>query len=1235
MTAKHRSLIFSGSTRVVMVFWLACGVAQTARSQEATATPPACIDSIINGTTCVRAPYLVRFTTDANGTITGGTIEVHVNVNCSGVLQYDVGASLTGGQVEVDGTTTQTNNSVHVQYPPPSGTPVPAPLPGGGYGPVSGNHTFVFHIDANAARQAMCNHLDSSTNQWIGPWTITNVTSQFGRGFTGSQGHSFVVSGGPPISLVVNSEADTDDKDPTDGKCDTGKTISNGQAECTLRAAITEANHQGGGNITFSGVGKTTPQKALPEITAPITIDGTTAQGGRFELSGQFPPEHDNFGNATNRFNGLTITAGNSTVEGLIINQFVGYGVVLRSRGNNTIEGCFLGTDRSGLTTLGNGYLVSDNNGIRNERGGILIDNSPGNQIGGLAQNGTAPGNVISGNYSLTGRLSSNPDFLNEDQEEDLVISGSGSTGNVVQGNLIGPGVGGAALSDPTGRDDTVTLRYGILIDSASGNTIGGVAPGAANDIGFAGVAIENGATTNVVQGNLIRRCAGPGVFLAASGNTIGGDTPNAGNQILNNFDGIDVGGRILFGDRKLNADGTIVTQNTIGNNTNMGVRIALANGVVIKGNKIFGNGSSFGNKDIGGVVIEDLSSNNLPPNLGNSILGNSISHQNFGLGIDLGANSGNVTLDDSVGHSGPNHNQNFPVFVNGVAAFGAQTVNGQTRFKGKVPGSPFKSGTQYRIEFFSSTSCNQSGYGEGETFIGATQVQADVSGDATIDFTSTTAIPPGQFFTATATDLGTGDTSEFSKCTLVQGSTDSDKDGISNAVEDGVPTRNNMATVIKGNSTAGAFATGDGNGDGIPDSQQANVASFPDNSGNYVTLASPTVTQLIKVEPSGVPIPGDTPSPSVTGAEKAATAMVTPPGNVTFTEGFFSYGVTSLPDSGAVTVTLFLPPGVTANTFWNYGPTPDNTAPHWYEFKYDGTTGAEMQADRVILHFVDGQRGDHDLTKNGAISTLGGPGLATALLLNISTRLPVTGGDHVLIAGFIVTGSDPKKVLVRGLGPSLPVTGALADPTLELHDATGAIVAANDNWKDTQAADIQATTIPPTNDLESAIVATLPANNASYTAILNGKNGGSGIGLVEVYDLTQSANSKLANISTRGFVDTGDNIMIGGLILGPDVTSRAKVLVRAIGPSLAFAGVQGALADPTLELHDANGGTVAANDNWKDTQELDIIETSIPPSNDLESAILQTLTPGNYTAIVRGKNSGTGVALVEVYNLQ
>jgi hypothetical protein len=270
-----------------------------------------------------------------------------------------------------------------------------------------------------------------------------------------------------------------------------------------------------------------------------------------------------------------------------------------------------------------------------------------------------------------------------------------------------------------------------------------------------------------------------------------------------------------------------------------------------------------------------------------------------------------------------------------------------------------------------------------------------------------------------------------------------------------------------------------------------------------------------------------------------------------------------------------------------------------------------------------------------------------TLKTLNISTRARVLTNERVVIAGFIITGAEPKKIIIRGIGPSLSsVNGTLADPTLTLHQGSQ-VLAANDNWKtkpdgSSQQAEIEDTTIPPINDLESALVITL--NPGNYTAILSGKSGGNGLGVVEVYDLAETANSQLANISTRSFVDRDDSAMIGGLIMGQgSADGRAQVLIRALGPSLTTSEIEGTvtLADPTLVLHDANGAVITTNDNWKindqtqQSQEALVRATTIAPANDLESAIVTTLPPGPSTAIVRGKNNSTGVGLVEVYNLQ
>lgn len=243
--------------------------------------------------------------------------------------------------------------------------------------------------------------------------------------------------------------------------------------------------------------------------------------------------------------------------------------------------------------------------------------------------------------------------------------------------------------------------------------------------------------------------------------------------------------------------------------------------------------------------------------------------------------------------------------------------------------------------------------------------------------------------------------------------------------------------------------------------------------------------------------------------------------------------------------------------------------------------------------------------------------------------------GDNNLIGGFIINGNDPKKVLILAKGPSLslggnPVPGRMSDPILELHAGNGALMTSNDDWKTSpERTQIEASGLAPSDDRESAILLTLVPG--TYTGVLAGKNNTSGIALIEIYDLDANK-SILANISSRGLVDTGDNVMIGGFIAG-NQNGNTKVLVRGIGPSLQ-GKVPNPLSDPILELHDSNGNTLETNDNWKDAPNRSEIEaTGIPPSNDLESAILRSVSPAGYTAILRGK-TGSGLALVEIYNI-
>ena len=309
-----------------------------------------------------------------------------------------------------------------------------------------------------------------------------------------------------------------------------------------------------------------------------------------------------------------------------------------------------------------------------------------------------------------------------------------------------------------------------------------------------------------------------------------------------------------------------------------------------------------------------------------------------------------------------------------------------------------------------------------------------------------------------------------------------------------------------------------------------------------------------------------------------------------------------------------------------------------------------------TTIHFFDkANDGDHPaagltLGKDGNIygtTFVDGPALAgtafrltintvAAKLGNISTRGMVGISDEVMIGGFIISGSANKTVLVRAVGPSLSnppfnLQGTLSDPNLSLFDGTGARIAFNDNWGDASNANSIDPSVRPTNPLESAILMSLAPGN--YTAIVRGQNGATGLALVEVFDQEPTALAKLTNISTRALVQTGDTVMIGGFVGG----SAGQVVVRAIGPSLANPpfNLTNVLQNPTLSLFDGNGNQFAFNDDWRSTQEADIVALHLQPSNDAESAILTTLAPGNYTAIVRGANNTTGLALVEVYSAQ
>jgi phospholipase/lecithinase/hemolysin len=312
-------------------------------------------------------------------------------------------------------------------------------------------------------------------------------------------------------------------------------------------------------------------------------------------------------------------------------------------------------------------------------------------------------------------------------------------------------------------------------------------------------------------------------------------------------------------------------------------------------------------------------------------------------------------------------------------------------------------------------------------------------------------------------------------------------------------------------------------------------------------------------------------------------------------------------------------------------------TYPDQYGFTDVGrpSQGANVDPDQYIYwDDVHPTTAAHYWLAKSANDAITLPVVPPAQAVNIATRVSVGTDEQVAIAGFIISGDVPKKVLIRGIGPSLAASGVpnpLANPTVTLFDEAGNVLSMNDNWRDSpQAMEITNTGLAPHNDSESAVLISLVPGQ--YTAILAGRDATIGNGLIEVYDLEAGTTSTLGNVSTRGFVGTGDDVLIGGIIIGNG--ENPMVVVRAMGPSLASSGVSQPLLDPTLELYNANGDLLASNDDWKVGQPEAVTATQLEPVDDHESAIAAFPAPGNYTAVVRGKEDTTGVALVEAYRV-
>ncbi|MCP4629396.1 MAG: tandem-95 repeat protein [bacterium] len=640
--------------------------------------------------------------------------------------------------------------------------------------------------------------------------------------------------------------------------------------------------------------------------------------------------------------------------EGNIIsgNASEGIGLAGSSATGNKIQGNVIGLDKNGQQTLANdrgigifnasatviggtatgeGNVISGNtqSGVRIDGGSSFSSKVQGNVIGtNFSGNTSGLGNEESG-VKITGGAHSNTiggtasgavNIISGNMEHGVAIE-SASYSNKVTGNIIGPDINGLVSGLGNGKN-------GVYIDGATNNTIGGTKVEARNLISGNtenGVQIYGvGATANKIQGNYIGTIVTGGSALSnllhgisingASTNTIGGSAVGAGNLISGNaYSGIAIVGS--------GASDNDVQGNFIGLQSD-GVSLLGngANGITIEGamdNTIGGSSSGEGNT----IAYNGEDGVTIASGTGNTIDSNSI-YSNTGLGIDLGDNG--VTANDiNDTDSGANNLQNFPVL--------ASVTSGSwgTRIKGDLDSQVI---TAFNLQFFSDSTCDSSTYGEGKSLVHTTNRMA-----GNIDITLATTIAQGQYITATTTD-NQGNTSEFSKCVLVI--RDTDGDGVPDSVEAGAP--NN----------------GDGNNDGIADSQQAHVASFRNSvDGGYVTLATTNGFMLVDVQATGNPSPGDTPA------------------GVVFPLGFFKFTVVTLPLTGAsFTVDLFLPSGVVLNEYYKYGSTPGNSSNHWYNFSYDGTTGTQFSTNKMSFFFQDGQRGDDDLISNGYVVDPGGP---------------------------------------------------------------------------------------------------------------------------------------------------------------------------------------------------------------------------------------------------------------------
>ncbi len=774
---------------------------------------------------------------------------------------------------------------------------------------------------------------------------------------------------------------------------------------------------------------------------------------------------------------------------------------------------------------------------------------------------------------------------------------------NLVDGNFIG--------TDADGTTALGNAEAEVGIFNGNSNLIGGILPSARNLISgqtfSPGVIVTNPAHSNSIQGNYIGTDrsgttdlpnASGIVIVDSISNFIGGAEAGAGNLISgNSFNGVELLGAVA---------GSSVQGNLIGTNaTGVSPLPNLIRGVFVEGSGSQIGGTEAGTRNVisangvNGVLLTNGAA-------GNSVLGNFIGTDMTGtLGLRNGSNGVAITAasDNTVGDTtagarniisanqvgvliddGSTDNVVQGNFIgtdaSGTVDLGPGDIEGvkidhadDNLIGGSVPGAGnLVSGNSVGIRIGLLAKSNS---------IQGNLIGTDVTGSGPLPNNAGILLFDSVTDTTIGGPVGAGNTIAFNGGGVAIDSSCSGNQIYGNSIFRNVGLGINLSGGVEN-----------------PDGVTANDIDDSDTGANELQNY-PVLSEI-----------------SVSGGDRSVQGSLTSHPNSDYVLNFYSNSEVDASGFGE---------GETWLGSLDVHTNVQNTS----EFSFP--LGADTAGKFITATATDINGNTSEFSKASAVVP------AIGRFLNISTRLRVQSGDKVLIGGFILTGATPAEVLLRAIGPSLeangqPIEGRLANPTLELFQGN-TLLASNDNWQESQKAAIEATGLAPLNTLESAIVRTL--DPGAYTMVVRGVNDGTGIGLVEAYDLSAADGERFANISTRGLVETGNNVMIGGFILGSNAGMTIRVVLRAIGPSLTDLGVPDALQDPMLELFDANGVMIQANDNWKDSQQAEIEAAGLAPGDEHESTIVRDLAPGAYTAITRGVGETSGVGLVEAYDIQ